>query len=157
MSEYLVERVKLNPQYMTDICTHCGALDWIKERVHRSSDYESCCQRGDVKLGPLHASPPLLQDLLTARDLISRRYRKYSRQYNSALAFTSMNYRADTRVAHQGQGPNSFMIQGDLFHMGGPLAPTNNQRRFAQLSFYDPEEATTIRSTRHSDLDLGVL
>lgn len=94
---------------------------------------------------------------MTARDPVSRRYRKHIRQYNSALAFTSVNYRADTRIIHQNQGPNSLMIQGDLYHMNGPLAASDNQPRFAQLFFYDPEEATTIRSARHLDLDLGVL
>lgn len=81
-----------------------------------------------------------MQDLLTAKDSVGRHYRKHSRQYNSALAFTSVNYRADTRITRQGQGPNSFMIQGDLFHMGGPLAPTDNQPRFAQLFFSIPKK-----------------
>ena len=157
LSEYIVETVRQSPQYMTDICNHCGALHWIEERVHRSSEYEPCCKQGDIKLDPFKSPPPLLQDLLTARDPVSRRYRKHIRQYNSVLAFTSVNYRADTRIAHQNRGPNSFMIQGDLYHMGGPLAASDNQLHFAQLFFYHPEEATTIRSARHSDLDPGVL
>lgn len=78
MSEYVVGTVKLDCQYMTDICTHCGALHWIEERVHCSSEYESCCKRGDVKLDPFRPSPLLLQDLLTAKDQVGRQYRKHS-------------------------------------------------------------------------------
>lgn len=48
------------------------------------------------------------------------------------------------------------MIQGNLFHMGSLLAPTNDQLHFAQIFFNDPEEATTIWTARHSN-DLGVL
>ena len=156
-SEYIVERVKQVPQFMTDICNHCGALHWIEERVSGSSEYESCCKRGDVKLDSFEPPPPLLQNLLTARTRIGRQYRKHLRQYNSALAFISVNYRADTRVAFQGQGPKFFMIQGDLYHMGGPLAPSDDQPRFAQLFFYDPEEATSIRTKRHSNLNSEVM
>lgn len=104
ISEYVVGVVKYDTKYMTDICVHCGALHWIEERVHRSSEYESCCKRGDVKLDPLRPSPPLLQDLLIAKDSVGRHYRKHSRQYNSALAFTSVNYRADTRVTLKAKG-----------------------------------------------------
>lgn len=49
------------------------------------------------------------------------------------------------------------MIQADLFHMGVLLTPTDDQPRFAQIFFYDIEEARAIRTARHFDLDLGVL
>lgn len=96
MSEYVAEMVKRNSQYTTDICPHCRALHWIEEWVYRFSEYKSCCKRGNVKLDLLNPSPLLLEDLLTAIDLISRRYHKHSRQYNSALTFIFVNYCANT-------------------------------------------------------------
>ncbi len=49
------------------------------------------------------------------------------------------------------------MIQADLFHIGVPLTPTDDQPRFARVFFYNIEEATAIRTARHFDLHSGVL
>jgi hypothetical protein len=44
-------------------------------------------------------------------------FRRNIRRYNGALAFTSAMYQADTRV----DGFVPFQIQGELYHLQGPL------------------------------------
>lgn len=52
-------------------------------------------------------------------------------------------------VTHQGGGPYSFRIQGELCHWSGSLTPGEGEEPvFAQLYIYDP--ATTLE-TQHSN------
>ncbi|KAN0082326.1 hypothetical protein V8E54_003624, partial [Elaphomyces granulatus] len=82
-------------------------------------------------------------------------FRANIRRYNGALAFTSVNYRTDTRV-NGGYVP--FQIQGELFHLQGPLendpavAPV-----FAQLWFHDPEFGNNLRCERDPAIDRATL
>jgi hypothetical protein len=59
--------------------------------------------------------------------------------YNSVLAFTLFNAKVDESIT-SGIGPNSFCIQGELYHKIGSLCPTKGQHpHFAQLYIHDME------------------
>jgi hypothetical protein len=151
----------LNFGSMNRVCEHCGALHWISERRYQTSlanpKWESCCKEGDVVLPALRDPPQLLRELLTEQNPRGRDFRQHIRSFNSALTFTSVNYKADPRIANRlnsGRGPVVFQIQGELYHLQGPLHPTaNNTPAFAQLFFYDPDEATTTRNAQHPQLN----
>ncbi|KAG1783466.1 hypothetical protein EV702DRAFT_1191888 [Suillus placidus] len=109
---------------------------------------------GQVSLPPFPPWPPELQQAYTNRTFISK-----IRQYNSALAFTSVGINIKDR-ALQGSGPNAFRIHGSLHHLMGSLIPPEGiQPSYAQLYIYDPEEATNIHATRpgNEGLDRRIL
>ncbi|KAG2335425.1 hypothetical protein BDR05DRAFT_898563, partial [Suillus weaverae] len=113
-----------------------------------------CCLQGQVSLPPFPSWPPELQQAYTNRTFISK-----IRQYNSALAFTSVGVNIEDR-ALQGSGPNAFRIHGSLHHLMGSLIPPEGiQPSYAQLYIYDPEEATNIHATRpgNEGLDRRIL
>jgi hypothetical protein len=67
-------------------CIHCHALFWQEE--HNIMSY---CKKGEIVLPPVRESPNLLKRLLTRDYPNSDSFIKHIRQYNSALAFTSMS------------------------------------------------------------------
>ena len=146
---------------MNVICDFCGAYHWIQERTANSSisnpQFETCCKQGDVDLPLFNQPPPLILDLLQSNNRRGREFRQNIRQYNSALAFTSINCKTTDRNA-SGSGIQCFQIHGELYHMHGPLRPGPDQTpAYAQLYFYDPAYATEIRARRNRNLDPQLL
>src|SRR5205814_6424092 len=90
---------------MEQTCPHCGALHWLAERSTNSSilnpRWQLCCQNGEVDLPPMPEPPPFLRHLFEDNDDTSKHFRQNSRRYNAALAFTSMTYTKDERLANQ--------------------------------------------------------
>ena len=120
--------------------------------------FETCCKKGDVRLEMLQPPPPYLQYLLDSMDTVARGYRTRIREYNSALAFTSVKYQPDDRPEIQGGGIRCFQIHGELYHLQGPLRPhENNAPVFVQLYFYDPIYAAQERGATHPTLDSNIL
>ncbi|KAG2151626.1 uncharacterized protein EDB93DRAFT_1249272 [Suillus bovinus] len=139
-------------------CTKCHALHFASERLLKSSlrnpKFGTCCLEGKVVLLPFPPWPPELQRAYTDRTFVSK-----IRQYNSALAFTSVGVDIEDR-ALQGSGPNAFHIHGSLHHLMGSLIPPEGiQPSYVQLYIYNPEEATNICATRpgNEGLDRGIL
>ncbi|KAG2073113.1 hypothetical protein BDR04DRAFT_1011474, partial [Suillus decipiens] len=139
-------------------CPKCHALHFACERLSNSSAqnprFGMCCLQGQVSLPPFPAWPPELEQAYTDRTFVSK-----IRQYNSALAFTSVGVNIEDRSV-QGSGPNAFRIHGSLHHlMGSLLPPEGVQPSYAQLYIYDSEEATNIRTTRpgNEGLDRQIL
>ncbi|KAG2738487.1 hypothetical protein P692DRAFT_201906832 [Suillus brevipes Sb2] len=113
-----------------------------------------CCLQGQVNLAPFPQWPPELQQAYTNQTFVSK-----IRQYNSALAFTSVGVNIEDRTL-QGSGPNAFRIHGSLHHLMGSLIPPEGvQPSYAQLHTYDSEEATNFRATRpgNEGLDRHIL
>ncbi|KAG2063940.1 hypothetical protein BDR04DRAFT_1163159, partial [Suillus decipiens] len=124
-------------------CPKCHALHFACERLSNSSlrnpRFGMCCLQGQVSLPPFPAWPPELERAYADRTFVSK-----IRQYNSALAFTSVGVNIEDR-ALQRSGPNAFRIHGSLHHlMGSLLPPEGVQPSYAQLYIYDSEEATNI-------------
>ncbi|RDX46067.1 hypothetical protein OH76DRAFT_1330930, partial [Lentinus brumalis] len=145
---------------MNSICTHCGALHFVDERLTKSSkrspQYSVCCLQGQISL-PLPSLPPQpLRDLLNGADPRSRAFREKIRRYNAAFAFTSSGARLDnTRLAGT-EGPYSFMMHGAVYHQMGSLLPNGDEAPiYAQLYIYDDQQAALDARSANNDHELN--
>lgn len=142
-------------------CNDCKALHWMDERLTKSSKkhplFGKCCLEGKIKLPNLNTPPPILQALYDGNDDQSKSFRRYTRLYNVANAFTSLGATFDDRVLG-GRGPTSFTIHGELRHRTGSLLPLpGHDASYAQLYIYDPDSALEVRSRRNPQLRRDVL
>jgi hypothetical protein len=71
-------------------CGRSHALFWREEQ-----NFMNCYKQGEIVLPPVREPPDLLRRLLTRDHPISDSFFKNIRQYNSALAFTSIVYTPD--------------------------------------------------------------
>ena len=137
-------------------CTNCKALHWIAERTSGTTiaakRFTACCNQGKVNLPQLTEPPEYLQYLLSSADTEAKIFRKNIRKYNSAWAFTSVKYNVDDHTYRALGGIQCFQIHGELFHLQGPLqGEDHTSAQFAQLYFYDPGLATTLRVARNPE------
>ena len=144
---------------MNIACSDCGALHWLSERLSSSSKihpkFGTCCFSGKVHLPRLHDPPPELLDLLRGQDHISKDFRNNIRNYNNALAMTSLGCQQDQSVNSTGQGPYLFKVQGSIYHNTGPLIPAQGRApNYAQLYIYDPQEALDYRMGHRANAGL---
>ncbi|KAI0311386.1 hypothetical protein OF83DRAFT_1068932, partial [Amylostereum chailletii] len=128
---------------------------WTEERTQGSAsnpDFGMCCNHGRVDLPPLPDPPDEIRDLYTGTNEMARDFRQFIRQYNCALAFTSLGVEIDHSV-NNGRGPYVFKIRGGLRHLSGPLSPPEGMPpSFSQLYVYDPEAALNQRKHRNRNL-----
>ena len=148
---------------MDRACTKCGALHWLKERTTAAGGSDShplfslCCGNGSVQLPAIPPPPPQLAYFFSEFTPEAKRFRDNIRQYNSALAFTSLGVKVDSTI-NAGGGPPTFRIHGELCHQLGSLLPRNGERpAYAQLYIYDPCSALEHRMTRNPSLDPNVM
>jgi hypothetical protein len=105
--------------------------------------FQICCKDGDVVIPAIQDPPPQLRELYESSDEPAKNFRDEIRRYNGKLAFTSIGYTADTRV-NGGYVP--FQIQGQLYHLQGPLENQPGAApRYSQLWVVDPEMANDVR------------
>ncbi|KDR69847.1 hypothetical protein GALMADRAFT_214918 [Galerina marginata CBS 339.88] len=151
---------------MNTVCSHCGALHWMAERLssstHNNNKFGKCCLQGKIQLPPLHNPPPELDLLFKGRDDRSKLFRDHIRQYNNALAMTSTGCTVDDRLNRQGGGPWLFKLHGKLCHHSGSLIPNVGigvKPVYAQLYIYDPQDALNHRMNHpaNHNLDRGVM
>jgi Helitron helicase-like domain at N-terminus len=140
---------------MDKLCPRCLAKHWVNERTKRkksSPTYGPCCHTGKVHLDFLPDPPHALRDLYTGDSPQSKDFRLHIRQYNCALAFAS--FMANEKdVNSRGRGPWVYKIGYMLYHSSSSLLPLNGQEpRYAQLYFYDPNDALTHRMHRNPNL-----
>ena len=145
---------------MDHVYRHCGALHWLLERSTGSGSsnahplFAMCCSCGDIELPPVAPPPEQLSYFFTAPTPQADRFRQHIRQYNAALAFTSLGVEVDNSINEGGGGPPTFRIHGELCHRLGSLLPRHGDRpTYAQLYIYDPREALEHRMQRNTTLD----
>jgi len=98
--------------------------------------------------------PEQLTYFFTAATPQADRFRQNIRQYNVALAFTSLRVEVDNSINEGGGGPPTFRIHGEFCHRLGSLIPRRGDRpAYAQLYIYDPREALGHRMQRNVTLD----
>ncbi|XP_028077475.1 uncharacterized protein LOC114279434 [Camellia sinensis] len=146
---------------MDMLCLYCSALHWMDEKLAQSSRkrplFGTCCSKGKTRLPLLMTPPPPLQALYDGDDDQARSFRRYTRVYNAANAFTSLGATLDPRVL-RGSGPKPFIIHGELRHRTGSLLPQPGQdATYAQLYIYDPDSALEVRNRRNPHLQRDVL
>lgn len=141
-------------------CPKCGALHWLDERVQKTGStsirplFSICCGDGSVQLPAPAPAPDLLEQLFTALTPEAKAFRENIRQYNSALAFTSLGAQIDDSVNRGGGGPPVFKIHGELHHRIGSLLPSPGQPPvYAQLYILDSRQALNHRMQRNNGLD----
>lgn len=142
-------------------CSYCGAKHWLDERVNRSTthpEFGMCCAHGKVRLPLLPDPPAAIRDLYTAQTPRAKEFRENIRQYNAALAFTSVKASTDDAINHASANsdrprPWVYRIHGVIYHSAGPLEPEPGRRRaYAQLYVYDPRAALDDRMVRNDNL-----
>jgi hypothetical protein len=85
---------------MIEECSHCHALFWKEE-----ANFMNCCKRGEIVLPPFREPPDLLKRLLTYDYFDSNSFFQHIRQYNFALAFTSIVYTPNRRLGVHAYNP----------------------------------------------------
>ena len=131
------------------VCRFCKAYHWKAEQLSKKTqgqpNFGTCCFSGKVITSKLDDIPRELQQLLDGNDAISKKFREYIRNYNNALAMTSVEQDAgkclNDREINDGRGPYVYKVRGELHHIAGTLLPPTGQPpQFAQLYIYDPVE-----------------
>ena len=121
-------------------CLYCGAYHWLQKKVSTSTSsqpiFSTCCQKGAVSLPFLPNPPVFLRGVLEGEDRRSIEFHENIRQYNMALAFTSLGVKEDRLVNRWGGWV--FRISGELCHLIGSLCPDEDKPlSYAQLYIYD--------------------
>ena len=131
---------------LTIHCSDCHALHWLAEKLAGSSvrnpRFGMCCTQGKISLPPLHHPPPELSLLLVSQEDEGIQFRKNIRNYNNALAMTSVGRHLDNSLNAAGGGAYSFRLHGELIHKAGSLLPEQGQPPvYAQLWISDTADA----------------
>src|SRR6202020_636764 len=90
----------------------------------------------------------------------AKAFRDNIRQYNSALAMTSVGQDAGRqlhidRTVNDGNGPWVYKLHGACHHITGSLLPPEGrQPSYAQLYIWDPEQALDIRMNNRANAAL---
>ena len=117
---------------LTIHCPDCQALHWLAEKLAKSPvsnpRFGMCCFKGKVSLPPLHHPPPELSLLLVSQEDEGIQFRKNIRNYNNALAMTSVGRTLDNSLNAAGGGPFSFRLHGEVIHRTGSLLPQEGQQ-----------------------------
>lgn len=104
---------------MSTACRYCGAHFWRDESMW-------CCHAGKIKFKQEDLPPQVPDPLFTFLTINSpeaKHFRKNIRQYNAALAMTSMNTSgtmmkgaAESGNKVPGREPCMFRVHGEVYH-----------------------------------------
>jgi hypothetical protein len=129
-------------------CANCSALHWageLNKKVGNRQLFSMCCGYGKIKLNALLPPPEPLNHLLTAIDKQSKEFRRNIRNYNNALAMTSIGASGNI-AAHTTNGIFTYKLHGQLYHRIGSLLPEPNRTpAFAQIYIYDTDHEVDNR------------
>ncbi len=99
----------------------------------------------------------LLRELLIETNSRERAFRQNIRSFNFVFIFTFVNYNANSRIANRLNNDREFVvfqIQRELYHLQKSLhSIANYTLAFAQLFFYDSNEAIATQSAQYSQLN----
>ena len=117
----------------------------MDEHLSKSSlinpKFGMCCYQGKILLPPVQHPPIELYHLLTSQEPPAKKFCQHIRNYNNALAMTSVGRKLDDSLNRQGGGPYSFRLHGELIHRAGSLLPQEGHAPvYAQLYIHDNAE-----------------
>jgi hypothetical protein len=69
------------------------------ESEGKNGEFRLCCHKGKVNIAKHRELPTNIKCLFTGESLQSKKFLNNIRQYNSALAFASMNAKIDSKVS----------------------------------------------------------
>ncbi|KAJ2935002.1 hypothetical protein H1R20_g2134, partial [Candolleomyces eurysporus] len=138
---------------MDMVCSKCSALHWKGEKLKKTGStnaqplFGGCCLSGKIDLPKFPAPPHELLKLYTDKDdELAKAFRTNIRQYNDALAFTSVGRKLDHSLNQAGGGPYVFKINGKVHHNIGSLLPAEDRHPvYAQVYIFDPADALRER------------
>jgi len=148
---------------MDVVCSSCGALLFVGERVSGSSKqnprFQLCCKEGKILLPTIDRPPEPYMDLLLSQDPNGKHFRNFIRTYNNAFAFTSSGANFDRNLASGRQGVFTWRVNGNFKHMiSTNLLPTRDQSpKFAQIYIYDTSEQIQHRLDFNSSLSTSII
>ena len=123
---------------MTEVCPFCRAklFPWEMKNL-------SCCFKGKITLPEIRW--PDSESVRSFRKLFTNsRFMKNIRKYNALFAFTSIGTK---EVKHQGRGPISYCVQGQLTHNIESILPQGEStEQLAQIYIVDIAQQLDIRS-----------
>ena len=123
-------------------CRFCDALKFPNEPAG------ICCAGGKVILGRVSPLPPDLRNMFNDRE-----FKRDSRKYNQAFAFTSLGANVDQNLASSRNGIYTFRICGQLYHLMGSLLPQDGIHRYQQIYFCDELAQINRRMEIFDDLN----
>jgi len=133
-------------------CSFCNALHWRAEALAKSSQinpkFGMCCYEGKISLPSLQKPSTELYRLFVGEDDRAKSFHLHIRNYNNALAMTSVGRKLDDSINQGGGGPYVFKLYGKLIHRVGSLLPLQDENGvnltppvYAQLYIYDSSVA----------------
>ena len=107
--------------FINIFCRNCGALHFITEKSVSESDiFEKYCKNNDIKLNLLSIPEEPLRSLLSDKNPKNRYFQQNIRQYNSAFAFTSINYKRNKKFDSNIHNI-IFQMYNKLYYITEPL------------------------------------
>jgi hypothetical protein len=138
---------------MSEKCKYCGVLFWRNEGIVRNKIYElsRCCAGGKCIPHKFDNFPVDLRELFEGKHEHSVEFKDHIRQYNSALAFGSLNCHVD----HMGGGgPYAYRIHGQIYRNVGPLdSEKEDVKIYSHYYIFDPEIAAGKRMENKANED----
>ena len=151
----------INLGQMTAKCDACHAymFPWESHKISKDgkTTFSLCCSHGAVKIPSEPEFPPLLQQLLTGTDPISKEFYRNIRGYNNALSLASRGF-SGKQFVFRTRGPPIFKVSGQAYHCMGNVLPNNGQiPQFSQQYVFDEQHELDNRMTNVPGLDRQTL
>jgi len=125
---------------MNSICEFCKSKNFENEKTKEGTFFR-CCVNGKVFI-PSIEFPKELRCYYDGRHKESKHFLKNIRQYNSSLAFASLNiYKTISKP-----GPYAIRIHGQIYHLTSKFIGTN--LKYAELYFIDAKQALEERMSK---------
>lgn len=108
-----------------------------------------CCGNGKVEMPDsriVRSVPKELEELFVSQSSEAKNFREYIRNYNSALAFASIDAKVDHSFAGR-RGPIPYKVSGDVRFMTSHLMSTDRPA-YACLYYVDSQQALEERMGR---------
>ncbi|KAL7145369.1 hypothetical protein ABFS83_07G078300 [Erythranthe nasuta] len=118
---------------ITPPCSYCGAFRFSREVVG------FCCSKGQISLVDPTVCP-ILHSSFTGQSEVACQFRRRSRTYNNAFAFTSMGIKTDPQSWWAKDGIYALKVIGQVCHFMNPIDGSPNTKDMLQLFFLDTSE-----------------
>ncbi len=128
---------------MNNICEFCKSKNFKNERTKDGKIFR-CCMNGKVVI-PSVEFPNELRGYYDGKNEDSKHFLKNIRQYNSSLAFASLNIHNSMCKS----GPYAIRVHGQIYHLTSKFIGTN--LKYAELYFIDAKQALEERISKQTN------
>ncbi|KAL3831157.1 hypothetical protein ACJIZ3_019959 [Penstemon smallii] len=144
---------EIKDQYSRNLncISFCGAFRFYREPLG------FCCCSGSVVLAPIVASPILWFLFTDPHSEVACEFRRKSRSYNHAFAFTSIGMTIDPDSWWARNGIYSLKVLGKVTHFFNPIDGKPNLTGLLQLFFLDSADDLSDEVLEYRDLRCDVM